>query len=126
MTTRVVIVDNSREFLDVAERALRRYPSVDVAGRAASGAEAVALAARLHPDLILLDIAMPGLNGLEAARLMKASPEPPRVVLVTLHDEPGYRAAAEAAGCDGFIAKSELRDGLARLFGAASATGRPP
>lgn len=57
---------------------------------------------------MLMDLVMPGMNGLEATRRIKTQSGAPRVVILTLHDDLEYRAATKAAGADGFIAKSEF------------------
>jgi DNA-binding NarL/FixJ family response regulator len=63
---------------------------------------------RLQPDLVLLDLVMPGMSGLEALRWIKAVPDPPRVVVLTFQDEPGFRDRAMALGADGFVTKAEM------------------
>ena len=103
-----LLVDDNSDFLDAAARLLDDIENVAVVGRAASGAEALEQAARLRPDLVLMDWAMPGMNGLEAMRHLKSFEQPPLVVLVTLHDAPPYRAAACEAGADGFVHKAEF------------------
>jgi len=105
---RVLLVDDSPEFLESAAYFLSLHPSVEVIGRALSGPDALEMASRLRPDLVLMDWAMPEMTGLEAARRLKAQPGAPRVVILTLHDNPKYRAAAQAAGTDGFISKAEF------------------
>lgn len=103
-----LIVDDSPSFLQSALRFLAMDSRIDVIGVALSGPEALEQVEQLHPDLVLMDLAMPGLNGLEATRLLKAGANPPRVVILTLHDTVEYRAAAEEASADGFMAKSDF------------------
>lgn len=105
---RMILVDDSPQFLESATHFLALHPSVEVVGCALSGAEALGLVARSHPDLALVDWNMPGMKGLELVLRLKARPGAPRVVILTLHDTPPYRAAATAAGVDGFVAKSDL------------------
>jgi DNA-binding NarL/FixJ family response regulator len=104
---RILLVDDSRQFLEAARRFLARE-SLDVVGQALSGYEALEQVTRLHPDLVLMDIAMPQMNGLEATRHIKAQPDPPRVIVLTLHDNSAYAAEALTAGADGFIAKADF------------------
>ncbi|MFP4435794.1 MAG: response regulator transcription factor [Chloroflexaceae bacterium] len=105
---RILLVDNSPDFLRSAARFLAADPQVVIVGQAESGHDALNQIARLHPDLVLIDISMPHMNGLEATRFIKARPDAPRVVVLTNYDTVDYRAAATAAGADGFIAKSEF------------------
>jgi DNA-binding NarL/FixJ family response regulator len=88
------------------------YEDLNLVGSANSGHDAIARAAELKPDLVLIDLAMPGLNGLETTRLLKAHAEAPRVVIMTLYDNAEYREAAREAAADGFIAKSAIRSQL--------------
>jgi DNA-binding NarL/FixJ family response regulator len=117
---RVLLVDDNAEFLKSAMHLLALQPLLQVVGSATSGMEALDQSALLRPDLILMDWAMPGMNGLEAMHLIQARPNAPRVVMLTLLDLPQYRAAAMAAGADGFLAKSEwsvkLMPEVHRLF----------
>lgn len=105
---RILLVDDSLEFLESAAGFLAAQPDLRVIGRAQSGQAALEQAAALRPDLVLMDIAMPGLNGLEATRQLKARPTPPRIIILTLHDNPEYRSAAASAQADGFVAKSDF------------------
>lgn len=81
-----------------------------------SGPKALEQVGPLHPHLVLMDLAMEGMNGLEATRRLKAQENPPRVIILTLHDNPEYRAAAEQAHADGFVAKSDLGEKLLPLI----------
>jgi DNA-binding NarL/FixJ family response regulator len=105
---RILLVDDNAQFLESAARALTAVPSIEIAGRALSGHEALEQVTQLQPDLVLMDVAMPNMNGLEATRHIKARPNAPRVVILTLHDAPEYRAAAEAVGADDFVSKAEF------------------
>lgn len=102
---RVLLVDDSRPLLEALGRFLAVLPGVEVVGQGCSGPEALEQAARLKPDLVLMDLVLPGMSGLEATRRLKAAPEGPLVVVMTLHDDPEHRAAALAAGADGFLDK---------------------
>lgn len=113
---RVLLVDDNAGFLKTASRFLAAHPEVEIVGRAFSGREALGLVTHLHPDLVLMDLAMPEMGGLEATREIKAQPGAPRVVILTLHDNREYRAAAKAVGADGFISKSEFGAQLLALI----------
>jgi len=117
MAVKVLLVDDSAMFLDSAEQFLADENGIDVVGRAESVAEALELAARLSPDLVLLDVAMPGTSGFEVSRHLKSAPHPPRVVIVTLYDTAQYRAVA-ARTADGFIPKDEFGAAIVPLIHA--------
>jgi PAS domain S-box-containing protein len=108
MPIRILLVDDSPGFLQSAASFLSADPLFEIVGLALSGRDALEQVAQLHPDLVLMDLAMPEMNGLEATRHIKAQPGGPRVVILTLHDNPEYQAAAQAVGADGFVAKSEF------------------
>jgi len=105
---RVLLVDDSAEFLDSASHFLNTDPRIEIVGRAYSGKGALEQVPVLKPDLVLMDLTMPEMNGLEATRALKSQPDGPRVIILTLHDNPEYRAAAEAVRADGFVTKTEL------------------
>jgi two-component system invasion response regulator UvrY len=104
----ILLVDDNPKFITAAAHFLATIPGVAVAGCAASGSEGVAQAARLRPDLVFMDVAMPEMSGLEATRQIKAQPQSPAVIILTMYDSPEYRTAAEMVGADGFITKSEF------------------
>ena len=113
---RILLVDDSPLFLALVTFLLCMERGIEVVGQAQSGDEALEQATRLRPDLVLMDWTLPGLNGLEATRRLKAQPNPPRVVILTLHDATPYRWAAAEAGADGFIAKGECATHLLALL----------
>ena len=123
---RILLVDDNKEFLGVAERFLSADPQIEVVGRAHSGAEAIDSVSRLKPDLVLMDIAMPEMNGLEATRKIKDQPDPPLVVVLTLYDNPEYRAVAQEIPSDGFLSKSEFGTRLLPLIHALRGRLSPP
>jgi DNA-binding NarL/FixJ family response regulator len=95
---------------------LTTVPGVAVVGCASSGLEGLTQVVNLQPDLVFIDVAMPGMSGLEATRYIKAQPNAPQVIILTMHDSPEYRAAAEIAGADGFITKSDFGARLPALI----------
>ena len=113
---RVLLVDDNRTFLRAAERFLRGVSGLELVGQTTSGEKAAGLIGTLHPDLVLMDIALPGMNGLEATRQIKRQHDAVKVIIVTLHKEPRYRALAKNAGADGFILKDDLVMELPRLI----------
>ena len=116
MTVRVLLVDDHPAYLERARHLLEQHGGVEVAGIALSGEEAILLAGDLRPDLVLLDFQMPGLNGIETARRIKALYSEMPVVIITAHDDDAYRAAAAAAGANGWIAKTDIADALGPLL----------
>jgi DNA-binding NarL/FixJ family response regulator len=115
---RTLLVDDSATFLASLRWFLADYPWVRVVGAAPSGRDGVAEVVRLRPDLVLLDLVMPGMSGLEALRWIKAVSDPPRVVVLTFQDEPGFRERATELGADGFVTKTELARHLLRVVEA--------
>lgn len=110
---RILLVDDSAKFLEQMVTCLGDLPRAQVIGQAHSGLEGVELAARYQPDLVIMDLAMPGMNGIEATRHVKARPGAPTVWLVTLQDDSESRQAALMAGADEFVSKRHL---LSRLI----------
>ncbi|WP_397573842.1 response regulator transcription factor [Silanimonas sp.] len=102
---RLLIVDDHDAFLNAAERHLRRVAHVAIIGRGRNGIEAVALADELKPDVVVLDLAMPEMGGLQATRLIKAQDEPPFVVIASHFDDVEHREHSQRAGADAFISK---------------------
>lgn len=105
---RILLVDDNREFLRSAANFLSAHADLEIVGLAVSGKEALRKTSEMNPDLVLMDVAMPEMNGIEATRLIKNQPKAPRVVVLTLHNNAEYRSAARAAGADGLLSKQEL------------------
>ena len=105
MSIRVVLVDDQAMVRTGLRMVLAAEPDIEVAGEAADGAAGIAAVTRLRPDVVLLDVRMPGMDGLEAARRIIAADLPTRVVVLTTFDEDEYVAAALRAGVSGFLLK---------------------
>lgn len=105
---RVLLVDDNASFLAVLTTFLLTAPQLEVVGQALSGEDGLAQAARLQPDLILLDLNLPDMNGLEVARRLGAQLNAPRIIMLTLHNIHEYRLAAQAAGAADFVLKEEV------------------
>ncbi|MDI6101850.1 response regulator transcription factor [Actinoplanes sp. NEAU-A12] len=105
--TRVLVVDDQDLIRAGLVALIRAAPDLDVAGEAADGNSAVSLAARLRPDVVLMDIRMPGLDGVAATeRIITAAPEdPPRILILTTFDLDEYVYAALRNGASGFLLK---------------------
>jgi DNA-binding NarL/FixJ family response regulator len=114
---RVMIVDDSPEFTRWLVRYLELMPEVVITGIASSAEEALVDAACAAPDVVVMDISMPGCQGTEATRRIKRWERPPRVVLVSGDESPERKQAALSAGADAFLAKSELTQGLSKALG---------
>jgi DNA-binding NarL/FixJ family response regulator len=114
---RTLLVDDSREFLHAASQFLSVDPHIEIVGTFLSTQEALERMDDLNPDLVLMDLAMPHINGLEATQLIKDQARPPRVIILTMYDNPEYRYASQAVQADGFIAKSDFGVELVPLIG---------
>ena len=105
MSIRVLICDDQALVRGGFRAILEAQPDIEVAGEAENGAEAVALAERRAPDVILMDIRMPVLDGVEATRRLVAAGSPTRILVLTTFDLDEYVHAAIRAGASGFLLK---------------------
>jgi DNA-binding NarL/FixJ family response regulator len=108
MGVTILIADDNPRFRALIRRLLAQEPGFDVVGEAADGAGAVRMALQLQPDLIVMDLIMSGVNGLEAMRRIKIDRPATKVVITTVHRESVYLRAAEASGTDAFLIKRTL------------------
>jgi DNA-binding NarL/FixJ family response regulator len=116
------LADDHEDFLAAAVRHLE--PHFDVLKAVSNGEALLDQAAKLEPDIVVLDISMPVLSGIEAARRLKATGSPARVVFLTMHADPDYVRAAFETGALGYVVKSRLATDLLPCIRDALA-GRP-
>lgn len=112
-TIRVLLVDDTETVRRALRLTLSVEPDLAIVGEAADGARAVRLAQELHPDIILMDLELPGMNGIEATRRIKAAGEAGAVVMLTAFGGEERRAAAANAGVALFLEKGDNLDDLA-------------
>jgi DNA-binding NarL/FixJ family response regulator len=105
MTVRVAIADDQALVRGGFRMILDARPGIEVVGEAADGGEAVALVERTQPDVVLMDVRMPGTDGIEATRRIVDSGGPARVIILTTHDLDEYVFAALRAGASAFLLK---------------------
>ncbi len=104
-TITVLLVDDHEGFINAALRHFRRVDWLRVVGTAANGLEAIERSEALRPQVVLMDLAMPEMGGLQAARLIKAQDDPPYVVIASHFDDAEHREHATRAGADNFVSK---------------------
>lgn len=110
--TRILIVDDFEPWQHLVLWVLEPQTDLQVISTAVDGPEAVRKAEELKPDLILMDLGLPGMNGLEATRQIRIASPGSKVIFLTDHNEPDIVQAAFAAGASGFVLKSEFRADL--------------
>ncbi|MFL5805555.1 MAG: response regulator transcription factor [Roseiflexaceae bacterium] len=113
---RTLLVDDSPSFLDALTRLLARAPQVVVSATAIDGMEALMAIACSAPDLVVIDVAMPGVSGIEVTRQIKRVPDAPRIIVITISTDAAYAVAARQAGADGFLTKTACRTQLIPLI----------
>jgi DNA-binding NarL/FixJ family response regulator len=112
MSIRALVVDDQALVRAGFRMILEAEPDIHVVGEAADGVEAVELAGRARPDVILMDIRMPRLDGVEATARITSEDDPPRVLILTTFDLDEYVFAALRAGASGFLLKDTPADDL--------------
>jgi DNA-binding NarL/FixJ family response regulator len=115
---RILIAEDDEAFLAVIASVLEQNARFVVAGRARDGREAVALAERLSPDAVVMDIEMPDLDGVEATRLVRAATPDLPIVAVSGHDYEERVLEIRRAGADDYVRKARLADELPRALAA--------
>lgn len=112
MTIRVLLADDQPLVRAALRMVITDTPDVEVVGEAGDGAEAVRLTGELAPDVVVMDIRMPGMDGIEATRLITTGPGTTRVVVLTTFDDDDYVYGALRAGASGFLVKDMALDDI--------------
>jgi DNA-binding NarL/FixJ family response regulator len=118
---RVLIADDQAPFARMLETLLSDDADVEIVGHARNGAEAIELADSADPDLILMDISMPIMDGLEATRRLRASGSHARIVMLTESDLRADTVRAQRAGAHAFVAKTRIASGLREAIHSVAA-----
>ncbi len=120
---RVLVVDDHTVIRRGIQNILRAWPEWEVSGEASSGEEAIELTKELKPDIVLMDISMPGMGGLEATKLIRKIYPQTKILLLTLHDSPEWAETALRAGARGYVLKSDSGAELLRALKVVAANG---
>lgn len=107
MAVKILLVDDNLTFIAAVRQFLDRLPGIQIVGHAHDGTTALALVRAHRPALILLDIAMPGMNGLDLARAVRQESQAPAIIFLSMHDHEEYRSAARELDA-GFVSKSDF------------------
>jgi DNA-binding NarL/FixJ family response regulator len=119
---RIVLADDHQIIREALALVLSDHPTIEIVGQAADGAEAVACARRLKPDIIVMDIAMPRMNGIEATRRLREELPSIAVIGLSLHNEDEMVEKMLSAGAVSYVSKSEPLDALVELICAVRET----
>ena len=107
---RVLVADDHQAILDCVCHHLAN--EFEIIATVLDGQAAFDATLALKPDAVVLDISMPRMSGLEVAKRLSALPSPPRIVFLTVHDDPDFRSAAEVVGASGYVLKFDLPTNL--------------
>jgi two-component system, NarL family, response regulator DesR len=121
---KLLIADDHRLMLAAIRRVLAGRDDIEIVAEAAAGDEVVALAVKTRPDVVLLDIGMPGMDGIECARRLRRRLPDVRILMLTAYGDPATIAEAEEAGADGYVLKSVAAVDFAEAIRLASGSTR--
>ena len=117
---RVIVADDHPVFRDGLRLAVQAAPGLELVGEVGNGADAVAAVGELRPDVVLMDLQMPGLNGVEATRQIVAAHPETAVVVLTLLDDDEWVLAALEAGARGYLLKESSRSDIVHAVESAA------
>jgi DNA-binding NarL/FixJ family response regulator len=118
--TRVLVADDNSMYRAQLGRFVSSQPDMEVVGFATDGGEAVSLASLLRPDLVLMDLCMPGLDGFDATHMVTSTHAAVKVIALTAHRTPGSEARCLEAGASAFLRKADVDDQLLGLIRSLS------
>ena len=117
---KILVVDDEKAVRAALQRLLRTQPGWEIVGEASGGSEAIGKAKELQPDVVILDLSMPGMSGLEAAPQIKKAYPAAEVLIFTQHDSEFLVREAQTAGARGYLLKSDAH----RLVAAVESVGQ--
>lgn len=120
---RVIVVDDHAVIRRGVQGILHSFPEWELCGEAENGQEAIRLAETLKPDMIIMDVSMPGLNGLEATRIIRNILPNTKILLLTLHSSTELVRSAFRAGARGYVLKSDAEHELVRALTVLAGEG---
>lgn len=112
MTTRVLLADDHEIVLDGVHAMLEREPEFEVSGKVTDGGQAVELSRELVPDIVVMDLTMPDMSGIEATRLIVTEQPTVKVLCLSMHADSGFVMAALEAGASGYVLKDAAKQEL--------------
>ena len=120
---RVLIVDDHAVIRRGVQGILSTYPEWDLCGEADNGQDAIRLAGELAPEVVIMDVSMPGMNGLEATRIIHDLLPETKVLLLTLHSSSEFVRSAFRAGARGYVLKPDAENELVRALNVVIGEG---
>lgn len=118
MAIKIILADDHYIVREGLRSLLSQFPGIEIIGEADDGEQTLALVRQLQPDVAVVDISMPGLNGLEAVREVVGSGLPTRVLILTMHETEQYAVEALSLGASGYIIKRSTAEELAKAIRA--------
>jgi DNA-binding NarL/FixJ family response regulator len=113
---RVLIVDDHAFIRRGVESLLQPFPEWELCGEACNGNDAVNLVDQLHPEVVLMDVTMPGMNGIEATRVIRTAHPQVKIILLTLHESPEVLRSGFRAGANGYLLKGDAEEELMKAL----------
>jgi two-component system, NarL family, response regulator NreC len=123
MKTRILIVDDHKIFREGLISMLEKKPDIEIIGQAENGQEAIRLFQELHPDIVIMDIVMPDMNGIEATRQISDNTSNAKVIGLSMHEDGRFAAEMLKAGACGFLLKDCAFEELVDAINTVKANG---
>jgi DNA-binding NarL/FixJ family response regulator len=120
---KIIVVDDHAVIRRGVQGILRAFPEWELCGEADNGQEAINLAQSIKPEIIIMDVSMPGLNGLEATRIIRNILPSTKILLLTLHSSSELVRSAFRAGARGYVLKSDAEHELVRALNVLAGDG---
>jgi len=120
MAIRVLVADDHRMVLEGLTNLINEQTDMNTVGKATDGREAVKLTAEINPDVIIMDLTMPNLNGIDATRMITKNASATRIIALSMHSEKRFVRAALEAGASGYLVKENAFDELVNAIRAVN------